>query len=173
MLALQSRPRSGTKQVRVLVGHCAKKSVTRYFVLYYATGPCQTGAIQGVSTKGRAVTSSGNICIYMYACLLTKIIPLYFARKKKKKNLTEQEKDLNSVFESVEKYLNELMLNLKVVKFSVIIKLYKVTKKLQFDETDIQSLKKKSKNFVLPSSTTLANDNDRGLEEKKQSSFVA
>ena len=71
----------------------------------------------------------------------------------------------------MEKYLNELMLNLKVVKFSVIIKLYKVTKKLQFDETDIQSLKKKSKNFVLPSSTTLAND--RGLEEKKQSSFVA
>ena len=65
------------------------------------------------------------------------------------------------------------MLNLKVVKFSVIVKLYKVTKKLQFDETDIQSLKKKSKNFVLPSSTTLAHDNDRGLEEKKQSSFVA
>ena len=73
----------------------------------------------------------------------------------------------------MEKYLNELMLNPKVVKFSVIIKLYKVTKKIQFDETDIQSLKKKSKNFVLPSSTTLANDNDRGLEEKKQSSFVA
>ena len=40
------------------------------------------------------------------------------------------------------------MLNPKVVKFSVIIKLYKVTKKLQFDETDIQSLKKKSKNCL-------------------------
>ena len=59
--------------------------------------------------------------------LATKIIPLYVARKKKKKSLTEKEKDLNSVFESVEKYLNELMLNPKVVKISVIIKLYKVT----------------------------------------------
>ena len=121
-----------------------------------------------------AVTSDERIMKEPLTTLLaTKIIPLYVARKKKKKSLTVQEKDLNSVFESVEKYLNELMLNLKVVKFSVIIKLYKVTKKLQFDETDIQSLKKKSKNFVLPSSTTLANDNDRGLEEKKQSSFVA
>ena len=39
------------------------------------------------------------------------------------KTLKEQEKALNSAFESVEKDLNELILNPKVVKFSVITKL--------------------------------------------------
>ena len=45
-------------------------------------------------------------------------------KKRKRKNLTEREKLLNSAFESVEKYLDKIMLNRKVVKFSVIIKLY-------------------------------------------------
>ena len=39
---------------------------------------------------------------------VTKIILLYTTKKEKEKNLTEQEKALNSAFESVEKYPNEL-----------------------------------------------------------------
>ena len=46
-------------------------------------------------------------------------------QKRKRKNLTEREKTLNSAFESVEKYLNEIMLNQKVTKISVIRKYIK------------------------------------------------
>ena len=46
-------------------------------------------------------------------------------QERKRKNLTEREKALNSAFESVKKYLNEIMLNPKVVKISVIRKYIK------------------------------------------------
>ena len=65
------------------------------------------------------------------------------------KTLTEQEKALNSAFESVEKDLNELILNPKVVKFSVITKLNEESlKESQFYETYIQSLKKNLKRNI-------------------------
>ena len=70
-------------------------------------------------------------------------------QKRKRKNLTEQEKSLNCEFESVDKYFNEIILNPKIVKFSLTTKLYEESlKELQFDETYIQSLKKESKRKI-------------------------
>ena len=70
-------------------------------------------------------------------------------KKEKEKNLTEQEKALNSTFELVKRYLNELKLNPKVVKFSVITKLYEESlKEAQFDEKYIQSLKNNLKRKI-------------------------
>ena len=70
-------------------------------------------------------------------------------KKEKEKNLTEQEKALNSASELVKRYLNELKLNPKVVKFSVITKLYEESlKEAQFDEKYIQSLKNNLKRKI-------------------------
>ena len=76
--------------------------------------------------------------------LVTKIIQLYAT-----KNPYGTEKALNSAFESVEKDLNELILNPKVAKFSVITKLNEESlKESQFYETYIQSLKKNLKRNI-------------------------
>ena len=68
--------------------------------------------------------------------LLTQKLYLHMLQKSKRKKLMEQRKTFNFVFESVEKYLNKLKMNVKVVAFFVITKLNEEElKELQLDET--------------------------------------